>query len=314
MSDPTPNRLGRVRRFWRRYGAGYMFAGPYLLGLAVLLVGPLLYSLALSFTRWDGIGGIGQAQWVGWAHYRQMLSGQDVRFTKALANTLIYSLFAVPLGLCVSLGLAMLLNRKLPGMGIFRTVFYLPHVVAGVATVMMWQWVFNPDLGLINSALRAVGVDTDSHPIFQWLYSPAGCKPALIVMSLWGAGGAMLIFLAALQNVPQRLHEAARVDGAGWWARFRHVTLPQISPAIFFNLVMGIIHSLQVFTQAFLLYSPQQDNALLMMVVQIYYEAFQFSRFGYASAMAWILFVIIMALTALVLWSSRRWVYYEGGR
>jgi len=312
MTTPAPRRPGRLRRFWRRHGAGYLFAGPYLLGLAVLLVGPLLFSLALSFAEWDGIGGVDQAEWVGGAHYARMLSGRDELFTKALVNTVIYSVFAVPLGLCASLALAMLLDRNLPALGLFRTIFYLPHVVAGVATIMMWQWVFNPDLGLINSALRSVGVDTDSHPIFQWLYSPAGCKPALIVMSLWGAGGAMLIFLAALQNVPARLHEAARVDGAGWWVRFRHITLPQISPAIFFNLVMGIIGSLQVFTQAFLLYSPQQDNALLMMVVQIYYEAFQFGRFGYASAMAWILFAIIMALTALVLWSSRRWVYYEG--
>ncbi len=302
---------GPVGRFWRRYGAGYLFAGPYLVGLAVLLIGPLAVSLLLSFAKWDGIGGVEAMEWVGAEHYRSMLSGEYRYFTKPLANTLIYAAFAVPLGLCVSLGLAVLLNRNLPARGLFRTIFYLPHVVAGVATVMMWQWVFNPDLGLVNQALRTVGVDTDSSKVFRWLYSPEGCKPALIIMSLWGAGGAMLIFLAALQNVPQHLYEAARVDGAGPWRQFWHITLPQISPAVFFNLIMGIIGSLQVFAQAFLLYSPQQGDGLLMLVVQIYYEAFRFGRFGLASAMAWILFAIIMALTALVLLSGKLWVYYE---
>jgi multiple sugar transport system permease protein len=288
-----------------------MFAGPYLTGVIVLVVGPLVFSLILSFLKWDGIGGVDRMEWIGLGNYRQALSGHDEFFNHALVNSLTYALWAVPLGLCASLGLALLLDRNLPGVGIFRTIFYLPHVVAGVATIMMWQWVFNPDLGLLNTALRGLGVDTRAHPVCRWLYSPEGAMPALVLMSLWGAGGAMLIFLAALQNVPEHLYEAARVDGAGRWRQFWHITLPQISPAVFFNLVMGIIGSLQVFTQAYLMYSPQQDNAILMMVQQIYYEAFQFGHFGYASAMAWVLFVIILALTGLVIWTSRRWVYYE---
>ena len=304
---------GKLGRFWRRYRAAYLFAGPYLVGLVVLLLVPLAASLALSFVRWDGVGGLDRAQWVGTTHYARMLSGDDPFFTKALTNTLIYAGAAVPLGLCASLGLAMLLNRKLAGIGIFRTIFYLPHVVAGVATIMMWQWVFNPDLGPVNAALRAAGVDTDSGDLFLWLHSPTGCKPALILMSLWGLGGSMLIFLAALQNVPEHLHEAARVDGAGRWRRFWHITLPAISPAMLFNLVMGLIAAMQIFTKAFLLWSHQQRNGLLMMVPQIYYEAFKFGHFGYASAMAWILLVIILALTTLVLGTSRRWVYYEAG-
>jgi len=299
------------RHFWRRYGPAYLFAGPYLTGVVVLVVGPLAFSLLLSFLKWDGIGGVDRMGWVGLGNYRQALSGHDEFFNHALVNSLTYALWAVPLGLCASLGLALLLDRNLPGVGIFRTIFYLPHVVAGVATIMMWQWVFNPDLGLLNAALRGLGVDTRARPMCQWLYSPEGAMPALVLMSLWGAGGAMLIFLAALQNVPDHLYEAARVDGAGRWRQFWHITLPQISPAVFFNLVMGIIGSLQVFTQAYLMYSPQQDNAILMMVQQIYYEAFQFGHFGYASAMAWILFIIILALTGLVIWTSRRWVYYE---
>jgi multiple sugar transport system permease protein len=181
-----------------------------------------------------------------------------------------------------------------------------------VATVMMWQWIFHPDLGLMNTALRGIGVDTDAHPIFRWIYSPEGAKPALIVMSLWTVGGSMLIFLAALQNVPEDLHEAARVDGAGLWRRLWNVTIPMISPAIFFNLVMGIIGSMQIFTQAFLLYNSSQSNAMLMAVPQIYYEAFVFSRFGYASALAWILLAVILILTGLVFLTSRKWVYYEG--
>lgn len=233
---------------------------------------------------------------------------------KAMRNSAVYAVFSVPLGLAAALGLALLLNRQLPGIGLFRTVFYLPHVVAGVATVMMWSWVFNPQLGLLNTGLERLGVDTQTSPVFQWLYSPQGAKPALILMSLWGVGGAMLIFLAALQNVPEHLYEAAHVDGAGRWRRFWHITAPQISPAIFFNLVMGIIGALQVFTQAFLLYSPQQDNALLMMVVNIYHEAFTFNRFGYASALAWLLFLVILALTLLVIGTSRWWVYYESDR
>ncbi len=308
MSD-----AGAIKTFWGRYRTGYLFAGPYLLGLAILVVGPLLFSGVMSLTDWDGVGGLGGMEFVGLDNYRHAFSDdlQATFFKKSLVNTLIYAALSVPLGLAAGLGLALLLNRRLPGLGLFRTVFYLPHVVAGVATVMMWQWVFHPELGLLNSALRGLGVDIGAHPVLGWLQSPAGAKPALILMSLWGCGGAMLIFLAALQNVPEHLYEAARVDGAGRWRQFWHVTLPQISPALLFNLIMGTIGALQIFTAPFLLYSRRQDNALLMVVMQIYYEAFNFGRFGYASALAWILLGIILVLTLLLLWTSRHWVYYE---
>ncbi len=313
-------RPGIWRRFLHQNGPGYAFAGPYIAGLVLLLAGPLLISLTLSFCDWDGMGSLTRIQPVGARHYAELAremttgknsSGEESLARKAFSNTLIYAAISVPLGLFAALGLALLLNRKLPGMGLFRTIFYMPAVVSGVATVLMWQWMFHPEMGVVNAILRVLGINTAASPIFRWLYSPQGCKPALIIMSLWTVGGAMLIFLAALQNVPQSLREAAHIDGAGKWGRFRHITLPQISPAIFFNLVMGIIQSMQVFTQPFLLYSPQQDNRLLMAVPQIYYEAFQLGHFGYAAALAWMLMLVILALTLGLLWTSRRWVYYE---
>jgi multiple sugar transport system permease protein len=309
-----------LRHFLRRHGAGYAFAGPYLAGLVLLLAGPLVLSLAMSFCDWDGMGGLDRIHSVGVRHYAELWrefttgvnSNGEPSFARlAVVNTLIYAAASVPLGLLAALGLALLLNRRLPGMGLFRTIFYLPAVVSGVATVLMWQWMFHPELGLVNSFLRGLGVNTAGHPVLRWLYSPEGCKPALIIMSLWTVGGAMLIFLAALQNVSDSLYEAARVDGAGRWRQFWHVTLPQISPAVFFNLVIGLIQAMQVFMQPFLVYSPQQDNRLLMAVPQIYYEAFQLGHFGYASALAWLLLGLILLLTLGLLWSSRKWVYYE---
>lgn len=311
---------GFLRRFGRRYGAGYAFAAPYLAGLALLLAGPLLLSLAMSFCDWDGMGSLDRIRPVGARHYvelwREFTTGENSNgepsfARRAVINTLVYTAASVPLGLVAALGMALLLNRRLPAVGLFRTIFYLPAVVSGVATVLMWQWMFHPELGLINALLRGLGIDTNSHAIFRWLYSPEGCKPALVIMSLWTVGGSMLIFLAALQNVSESLYEAARVDGAGRWRQFWHVTLPQISPAVFFNLVIGLIQAMQVFMQPFLVYSPQQDNRLLMAVPQIYYEAFQLGHFGYASALAWVLLGLILALTLGLLWSSRRWVYYE---
>lgn len=325
--------------------AGPAFALPWFIGFFGLTLLPMIASIFLSFVRWDGVS-LENIRWVGLTHYRQMFrleSGQPPRladplpalwrklgrrpgdplFFKALYNSLVYSLFAVPLGLIASLLLAMLLNQPLRGISFFRTLYYLPHVLGGVATIMIWRWIFNPDFGLLNSALRglyqlidpavqALGLgSTRSWPVPQWLYSPTMAKPSLIIMSLWGAGGAMLIFLAALQNVPEQLYEAARIDGAGPWKQFRYVTLAQISPAIFFNLVMGIIGSLQTFNQAYLMRAPGQQDSLLFYVLYLYQCAFEDYRMGYASALAWVLFVVIMALTALTFGSARWWVYYE---
>lgn len=314
---------GTFERPWGR--AGYLFASPWLVGFLGLTALPMLASLLLSLTRWDGLN-VATIRWVGADNYRH--AADDPLVYRALWNTFFYSILAVPLGLAVALGLALLLNQRVRGMAFFRTVFFMPHVVGGVATTMMWLWIFNPDFGLLNAGLRALArplvaarlVDRAWQPP-GWLYDAAWAKPALVVMGVWGCGGAMLIFLAALQNVPESLYEAAKIDGAGRWRQFRHVTVPQISPAIFFNLVMGIIGSFQVFNEAYVITAggtgggPQPGgprNSLLFVVLYVYQKGFVDFDMGYASALAWALFVIILALTMLVVRSGRAWVYYEG--
>jgi multiple sugar transport system permease protein len=325
---------------------GYAFLAPWLLGFVALTLAPMVASLLLSCCRWSGHD-LRKIQWVGGANYREVLRGAavggaldaqktfgvgligDVKDTGdldvylALKNTIYYSLLSVPLGLCVALALAMLLNQQLRGIGLFRTFFYMPHIIGGVATIMMWMWVFNPNFGLLNAGLRAAAgplmdlglVGRDWQPP-GWIYSAQWSKPAFVIMSLWGTGGAMLIFLAALQNVPEQLYEAARIDGAGRAAQFRHITLPQISPAIFFNLIMGIIGTFQVFDSAYIMTGGNggPSKSLLFYVLYLYNKAFVDYEMGYASALAWVLFAIILALTMLVLGSSRSWVYYEGDR
>ncbi len=344
--EPRPRRRTRSRLRVSQNRVGYLFASPWLIGLVGLTLLPMIASLLLSFCRWKGLD-LGEIEWVGPAHYREALRGirtgvvRDVEQLArhetpasfdapgdpdvyiSLKNTIYYTFLAVPIGLGVSLMLAVLLNQKLKGIGLFRTIFYMPHVIGGVATIMMWMWVFNPDFGLLNSLLRGA-----AQPLVWagwlaanwqppgWLYSEEWSKPALVIMSVWGAGGAMLIFLAALQNVPEQLYEAARIDGAGRIAQFRHVTLPQISPAIFFNLVMGIIGTFQVFNSAYIITGGTggEGKSLLFYVLYLYTKAFVDFEMGYASALAWVLFVIILIFTMLVVRSSALWVYYEGER
>jgi len=305
----------RIRR--RENATGYLFAAPWLLGFFALTLGPMALSLLFSLIHWDGIS-LDTVRWAGVGNYVRAAKDPDVAI--ALWNTAYYSFASVPLSLAAALGLAMLLNQKLRGISIFRTIFYMPSVIGGVATIMMWLWVFNPDYGLLNGALRqgcnllaALGIPGAAHwELPKWLMSANWAMPALILMNLWGAGASMLIFLAALQNVPDSLYEAADLDGAGRWRKFLHITVPQISPAIFFNLVMGIIGSFQVFTQAFLMTNGGPNKATLFYVLYLYDKAFQDFEIGYASALAWILFAIIMFFTLLVLRSGKLWVYYEG--
>lgn len=330
---------GGVRRVSQNR-IGYLFASPWLVGFLGLTLLPMIASLLLSFCRWKGLD-LSEIEWVAGEHYAEAFGGiasglrgdlgrpvgeahpGDLDVYIALKNTLFYTFLAVPLGLCVSLLLAVLLNQRLRGISVFRTIFYMPHVIGGVATIMMWMWVFNPDFGLLNAGLRlavqpliGLGLVGEGWQPPGWLYSEEWSKPALIVMSVWGAGGAMLIFLAALQNVPEQLYEAARIDGAGRLAQFRHVTVPQISPAIFFNLVMGIIGTFQVFNQVYIITggSGAPGKSLLFYVLYIYNKAFVDFEMGYASALAWVLFVIILAFTMLVVKSGSLWVYYEGER
>jgi multiple sugar transport system permease protein len=307
----TGRRSGPSAQWRREAREGYLFAAPWLVGFFLFTLGPTVVSILMSFTEWDGITSLSRLHWVGTQNYEDLLTS-DPRFVTALRNTTIYVLCAVPLGTLNALSLALLLNQPVKGQPIFRTIFYLPSVVSGVATSMMWLWLFNPAFGPINYALSELGVPQERLP--GWLTDPQWALPAFIFMSLWGVGNAMLIYLAGLQGVPQHLYEAADLDGAGAWVRLRHVTLPLLTPTILFNMVMGIIGSFQTFTQAFIMTQGGPKDATLFFVLYLYQKAFQQFKMGYASAMAWILFVIIMALTLTLLRSSRRWVYYEGER
>ena len=322
---------GQVHYRWHENLQGYLFAGPWLLGFFVFLVGPMVFSIILCMFKWNGVTSFAEnAEFVGAAHFRRIFS-QDLFFWKALVNTVYYACISVPLGICTSLFLANLLNAKIRGISVFRTIFYLPNVLAGVATIMMWSWIFNPEFGGFNLVLEYTGLASlgrgiigivpglqglmERHHISWpplWLVDEFWAKPALIIMSLWGAGGGMLIYLAGLQNIPKHLYEVAELDGAGRIRQFFTITIPMLTPTIFFNLVMSIIGSFQVFAQSYLMTDGGPNNATLFYVLYLYRKAFQHFEMGYASALAWILFTIIMALTMVVLKSSKLWVYYEG--
>jgi multiple sugar transport system permease protein len=290
---------------------GWLFISPWLIGFLLFAAGPILFSLFMSFTRWSLLS---SPQWVGIANYQNILFDDPLVY-KSLWNTAYYVLFSVPLGVGLSLALALLLNQKLKGIQYFRTIYFLPSVTNLVAISILWMWIFNPEFGLINRALALIGIEG---PL--WLQSEVWSKPALILMALWGIGGGMIINLAALQSISQELYEAAELDGARWWRKTIHITLPLISPSIFFNLVMNIIGSFQVFTQAFVMTATSAqgqeggpNNSTLFFVLYLYKKAFQQFQMGYASALAWILFIIILIFTIVQFSLSKRWVYYESG-
>jgi multiple sugar transport system permease protein len=290
---------------------GYLFISPWLIGFLIFAAGPILLSLFMSFTRWSLLS---PPQWIGLNNYGEIFLNDPLVY-KSLWNTAYYVFFSVPLGVILSLFLAILLNQQLRGMSIFRTIFFLPSVTNLVAVSILWMWILNPEFGLINRVLEIIGIEG---PL--WLQSEIWSKPALILMSLWGIGGGMIINLAALQGIPNELYEAANLDGASKWRKMIHITLPMISPAIFFNIVMNIIGSFQVFTQAFVMTASSAqgqeggpNNTTLFFVLYLYKKAFQQFKMGYASALAWILFIIILIFTMIQFILSRRWVYYESG-
>lgn len=279
-----------------------LFISPWVIGFALFEFGPLVASLGISLFKWDLI----QApSWIGLDNYLELFT-DDPLFWQSLKVTSVYSLFSVPFGLLFALLLALLLNQPLPGIAFFRTVFYLPAVVSGVAVAMLWIWVFNGEFGVVNYMLDVVGIEGPN-----WFFDRTWVMPAFILMSLWGVGGSMIIFLAGLQGVPQELYDAAEVDGAGRLRQFQHVTWPLLTPVIFFNLIIGIIASFQTFTNSYVITEGGPANATLFYVLYLYNNGFKFFRMGKAATMAWILFVIILALTILVLRSSRIWVFYE---
>lgn len=283
----------------------YLFLAPWLLGFVLFTIGPILASAALSFTQYDIVT---PPRAIGVANYHDLFAS-DRLFGVSLYNTGYYVLFFVPLQIALSLALALLLNLQVHGIPIYRTLFYIPSIVPAVANSILWIWIFQPQWGLLNYGLSLLGIEG---PL--WLSSIEWSKPSLILMSLWGSGGAMIIFLAGLQGIPQHLYEAAELDGANRWRRFWHVTIPMLTPTTFFVLVLGVIGSFQVFTQAYIMTGGGPANSTLFYMLYLYRRAFVFQNMGYASAMAWILFVIIFLLTVVQFAAARRWVYYEGER
>jgi multiple sugar transport system permease protein len=262
----------------------------------------MLFSLGLTGLKTDLLS---ETRFVGLDNYIQLF--KDELFRKSLLVTSYYTFVTVPLGLVIALSIALALNQRIPARAMWRTLYYLPSVISGLAVSILWRWVFSPDIGLLNQALLLVGIEGP-----RWLYSEQWAMPAFIIMGQWGVGGGMLLYLSGLQSIPTPLYEAARIDGAGSWKCFWKITLPMLSPTIFFNLVMSIIGSFQVFTQALVLTNGGPNFATLTMVLYLYQKGFQQLHFGYASAIAWVLFLIILAFTLLVIRSSSAWVYYEG--
>jgi multiple sugar transport system permease protein len=297
----TP-RTRRRSLLWRESLDGYLFILPWFLGLLIFIAGPMIASFLLSFTRWEIVT---PAQWVGLNQYRALLA--DPRFYLTLYNTAYYVFIGVPLHLLLALLAALAMNLQLRGIRFYRTVYFIPSITPVVASSLLWLWIFNPEFGLANAALNALGL-----PSLFWLQDPRLAKPAFILMSFWTIGGQMVILLAGLKGIPRSLYEAAEMDGAGTWASFVHITLPMLSPAIFFNLILAIIGAFQVFTQSYIITGGGPENATLFYVLYLYRMAFENFRMGYASALAWILFLIILLFTYIQFKLSDRWVYYEG--
>jgi multiple sugar transport system permease protein len=281
----------------------YLCISPWLLGFALFILGPVLASLGLSFTRWDLLT---DPVFTGLRNYGRMVD--DQLFWQSLRVTLRYTLLYVPAELAGGLLLALLMNQRgVRGIRGVRTIYYLPTIISGVAFVVVWMWLFHPEAGLINATLARVGIQGP-----RWLADPNTALTALWLMSLWGLGRAALIYLAGLKGIPQQLYEAAAIDGAGALQSFRHVTLPMLTPTIFFNLVLSIIGTFQTFTSAFVATNGGPLDSTLFYVLYLYRKAFQEFQMGYASALAWVLFLIILVLTIIVVRSGRWWVYYEG--
>lgn len=280
----------------------YLSISPWLIGFFCLTLGPMLVSLYASFTSWDLLS---NPVWVGLDNYTRML--EDRRFLQALKVTGIYTLAYVPLDMAGGLLLAMLVRTRLPGVKIFRTIFYLPTVFSGVAFVVVWMWMLNPNGGLINLALSHFGIQGP-----RWLLDPKLALWSLVMMSFWGWGRSMVLFLSGLLSIPGELYEAAAIDGASAGRQFWKITIPLLTPTIFFNLVLSIIMTIQTFTNAFVATDGGPLDSTLFFVLYIYRQAFQFFNMGYASALAWVLFIIILVFTLLIFRSQRFWVFYLG--
>jgi multiple sugar transport system permease protein len=307
-----------MRKDW---AAGVLFALPWILGFVVLSGGPMVFSAVMSFTRYDVLS---DAVLIGGKNYADLATpGSDPLFYKSLGNTL-FMVIGVPLGMITGLALAMLLNTRVRGMSIYRTLFFLPAIMPVVAASILWIWVFNAQNGMMNWLLQLTGIehlidllnlkfDIGLKTPISWLTSEKTSKPALIIMGLWGTGASMIIWLAGLKEIPTHLYEAAALDGAGPVRRFFAVTLPMLTPYILFNLIMGLIGTFQIFTQAYIMTpNGSPGHSTYFYVYKLFDECFSYFRLGYGAAMAWILFVIVIVLTLINMVFSKRWVYYAG--
>lgn len=286
--------------------AGYLFTLPAILGLILWTIGPIIASLILSFTDYKVIAS--SISWVGLDNYLTIFT-EDLYFKQSVIVTFYFAFFSTFATLVAALIVAMLMNLKVKGQSVWRTIYYLPVLVPAVASNILWMWLFNPEFGLLNSILRFFGL-----PPSMWIFNEATVIPSLVLLAIWGCGGAALIFLAGLQDVPKDQIEAVELDGGNHWHKFRYVTIPTLSPIIFFNLIMGLIGAFQTFNQAYIMTGGGPNNASLFYVYLIYREAFVNSNMGYASALAWILFIVISIFTLLIFRWGKSWVYYGGAR
>ncbi len=296
------NLANRLTQRQQEEVAGWAFASPWIIGFVFLTALPMAASAVIAFTDWNVIQPM---QWVGLKNIQQATT--DPLVWQSLKVTTIYAFVSVPLQVVLGLAVALLLNSNIRGLRFYRTIYFLPSVLSGVAVALLWRWIYASDFGLINSLLAELGIRGPG-----WLGNPDWALPALIGMAMWHVGGGMIVYLAGLQGVPSELYEAAAVDGANAWVRLRYITIPMISPVIFFQLVTGLIAALQIFTEPLIMTNGGPQNATLTMILYLYRNAFQFFKMGYASVMAWILFFYILALTLLIFRSSQLWVFYSG--
>jgi multiple sugar transport system permease protein len=286
----------REERFW-----GILFALPWIIGFLAFKAGPILSALWLSFNHYDMLT---PTRWAGAANYTRLIN--DPLFAKSLYNTLYITVIGVPVHVLVAFAIALLLNSGVAGMRVYRTIFYLPSITPVIASALLWLWFLNPSAGPINNVLAWMGL-----PSPNWLQSEFWAKPSIVMMQSWSVGTAMIIFLAGLQGVPEHLYEAAEIDGANWWSRLLNVTIPMLTPSIFFVAITSVISHMQVFTEAFVMTQGGPVNATLFYVYYLFNNGFAYFRMGYASALAWVLFLIILALTYVQLVLAPRWVHYE---
>lgn len=298
MFSRTGKASAKVRReAWE----GRLFITPWLIGFIVFVAGPMVASLYYSFTEYNVLN---PPTWVGLKNYDALFT-RDRLFLTSLGNTAYFVFFSVPFNLTIAFGVALLLQIKIRGINIFRTLYYLPVLTPAVASALTWSLIFSAD-GVLNSLLRLIGLN----PV-NWLFSPDITKLVFVAMGFWTTGTTTIIFLAGLQNIPQELYDAASIDGAGRFRRFRYVTIPMMTPYLFFNLVLGIISSFQIFVPAYIITNGGPINSTLFYVLHMYNKGFRNLQLGYASAMAWILFVIIISFTYIQFRLARRWVFYE---